>query len=197
MIGWSWGGHFCWIWCQEAGWWWSGGIRGHSYKGAQSASEVPLALGSTSAALVQSLTCVAWDRTPQILYSNLKHIDSVQLLANLLMSEPRSLHLVWVCWLCLMDFLPVCAQSCPTVCGPMDCTQRGSSLHGIFQARILEWVAISYSRGFSWLRDRTLVSCISELVRRFFTTSATWEAFFSSTCTSPVMHCLKYPVWFL
>ena len=37
------------------------------------------------------------------------------------------------------------AQSCPTLCDPMDCSPPGSSVHGIFQARILEWVAISFS----------------------------------------------------
>ena len=41
------------------------------------------------------------------------------------------------------------AQSCPTLCDPMDCSLPGSSVHGIFQARILEWVAISISRGSS------------------------------------------------
>ena len=40
-------------------------------------------------------------------------------------------------------------QSCPTLCDPMDCCPPGSSLHGILQARILEWVAISFSRGSS------------------------------------------------
>ena len=40
----------------------------------------------------------------------------------------------------------LCTQSCPTLCGPMDCSPPGSSAHGIFQARILEWVDISYSR---------------------------------------------------
>ena len=43
----------------------------------------------------------------------------------------------------------------------MDCSPPGSSNHGILQARILEWVAISFSRGSSWLRDRTQVSCIA------------------------------------
>ena len=38
------------------------------------------------------------------------------------------------------------AQSCPTLCDPMDCSPPGSSVHGILQARILEWVAISFSR---------------------------------------------------
>ena len=47
------------------------------------------------------------------------------------------------------------AQSCPTLCDPMDCSLPGSSVHGIFQARVLEWVAISFSRGSSPPRDRT------------------------------------------
>ena len=48
-----------------------------------------------------------------------------------------------------------------TVCIPMDCIPPGSSVHGIFQARILEWVAIPFSRGSSWPRDRTWVSWIA------------------------------------
>ena len=51
------------------------------------------------------------------------------------------------------------AQSCPTLCNPMDCSLPGSSIHGILQARILEWVAIPFSRGSSPPRDRTQVSC--------------------------------------
>ena len=50
---------------------------------------------------------------------------------------------------------------------PMDCKLPGSSVHGIFQARILEWVAISFSRISSWPRNQTLVSCLAS---RFFTT---------------------------
>ena len=49
------------------------------------------------------------------------------------------------------------AQSCPTLCDPMDCSLPGSSIHGIFQARVLEWVAIFFSRGSSQPRDRTQV----------------------------------------
>ena len=48
-------------------------------------------------------------------------------------------------------------QLCPTLCDPMDCRLPGSSVHGIFQARVLEWVAISFSRGSSQPRDRTQV----------------------------------------
>ena len=65
------------------------------------------------------------------------------------------------------------AQSCPTPCGPVDCSPPGSSLHGILQARILEWVAISFSRGSSQPRDRTQVSCIAS---RCFNLWATREA---------------------
>ena len=53
------------------------------------------------------------------------------------------------------------AQLCPTLCDPMDCNLPGSSVHGIFQARVLEWVAISFSRGSFWLRDWTQVSHIA------------------------------------
>ena len=52
------------------------------------------------------------------------------------------------------------AQSCPTLCDPVDCSLPGSSLNGILQARVLEWVAISFSRGSSRSRDRTRVSGI-------------------------------------
>ena len=51
-------------------------------------------------------------------------------------------------------------QSCPTLCDPMDCSLPGFSIHGILQARILEWVTISFSRGSSQPRDRTRVSHI-------------------------------------
>ena len=60
------------------------------------------------------------------------------------------------------------AQSCPTLCDPMDCSPLGSSVHGISQARILEWVAICFSRGSSPPRDRTWVSCITGQFFFFF-----------------------------
>jgi len=53
----------------------------------------------------------------------------------------------------------VCSQLCLTLCDPMDCSPPGSSVHGILQARILEWVTISYSRGSSQPRDQTDISC--------------------------------------
>ena len=57
-------------------------------------------------------------------------------------------------------------QSCPTLWDPMDSSLPGSPVHGILQARILEWVAIHFSRGSPRPRDRTQVSCIEG---RFFT----------------------------
>ena len=52
-------------------------------------------------------------------------------------------------------------QSCLTFCNPMDCSPSGSSVHGILQARILEWVAMTSSRGSSQPRGWTHVSCVS------------------------------------
>ena len=59
------------------------------------------------------------------------------------------------------------AQSCLTLCNSMDCSLPSSSVHRILQARILEWVTISFSRGSSQPRDRTQVSCTAG---KFFTT---------------------------
>ena len=58
------------------------------------------------------------------------------------------------------------AQSCLTLCDPMDCSLPGSSVHGILQAGILEWLAIPFSKGSSRPRDRTWVLRIPG---RFFT----------------------------
>ena len=65
------------------------------------------------------------------------------------------------------------AQSCPTLCDLMDYSLPVSIVHGIFQAKILEWVATSFSRGSSWPRGRMWVSCSAG---RFFTVWATKEA---------------------
>ena len=65
------------------------------------------------------------------------------------------------------------AQSCPTLCNPMACSPPGSSVHGVVQARELEWVVISFSRGSSRPRDQTWVSRIAG---RRFTIWATREA---------------------
>ena len=67
-------------------------------------------------------------------------------------------------------------QSCSTLCNPIDCSPPGSSVRGILEAGILEWVAMSFSRGSSWYRDRTHVSCLSCVGRWIlFISWATWE----------------------
>ena len=58
-------------------------------------------------------------------------------------------------------------QSCPTLCDTMDCSPSGSSVYGVLQARILEWVAMPSSRGSSQPRDRNSISCTAS---RFSTT---------------------------
>ena len=72
-------------------------------------------------------------------------------------------------------------QSCLTVCDPGDCSPPGSSVHGIFQAKILEWVAIPFSMGSSQPRDQTVLSYTAS---RFFTIWATREALYPPTAKS-------------
>ena len=77
-------------------------------------------------------------------------------------------------------------QSYPTLGNPIDWSPPGSSVHGMLQASILEWVAISFSRGSSQPRDWTQVSYVSCSAGEFFTTRAAWEALlFSRTSQTP------------
>ena len=73
-----------------------------------------------------------------------------------------------------MPCLCVHAQSYKTLCNPMDCSLSGSSIYRIFQARILEWVVISFSREFFWSKDRTCTLASPALVGR--KGLASWEA---------------------
>ena len=83
--------------------------------------------------------------------------------------EPELRVIPWSEWVfCICQLLTVSSQEseslvgqlCPTLCHPVDCSLPGSSIHGIFQARVLEWVAIAFSRGSSRPRDQTQVSHI-------------------------------------
>ena len=85
-------------------------------------------------------------------------------------SLPVSLRCNWhagsscsVTWLCL------------TPCDPMDCSPPGSSDYGIFQAGLLEWVAISSSRRSAWPRDRTSISCVSSMLQADSLQLSHWE----------------------
>ena len=66
--------------------------------------------------------------------------------------------------------IKLATQLCPTLCDPVDCSPPGSAVDGILQARMLQWIAISFPRGSSWPRSWTHVSCIAG---RVFTVSAT------------------------
>ena len=90
--------------------------------------------------------------------------------------------------------LKSCNQNQVRLCDPVDCSPPGSSVHGILQARRLEWVATPFSRGSSQPRDRTQVSCTAG---GFFTTCATRAAqncFYPSVIVSPLSHFRSQPV---
>ena len=71
-------------------------------------------------------------------------------------------HSTWELW--ATDLPCVHAQSCLTLCNAMDSSLPGSSVHGVLQARILEWVVISSSRGFSLPRDPALVPALAKQI---------------------------------
>ena len=71
-------------------------------------------------------------------------------------------------WVCVLV-----TQSCLTLCNTMDCSPPGSPVHGILQARILEWVAILFSRGSFWPSKQTQVSCITHLLSLWDLVSST------------------------
>ena len=108
----------------------------------------------TTAYLVLLTSDVSW---PQCKEGLAGFISGLHAFAStvLLLMNPSYSSLVW---------LPISyekaleAQSCLTLCHAVDCSLLGSSAQGIFQARILEWVAVPLSRGSSWPRDRTCVS---------------------------------------
>ena len=96
-------------------------------------------------------------------------------------------------------------QSCLTLCSPMDCSLPGSSVHGIFQARILEWAAISSSKGSSCPRDQTQVSYMADIsllsepprkvhIKRMISVSTDWHLSMHrkvlNSLTSDIIFCL-------
>ena len=106
--------------------------------------------------------------------------NAKQLLADRICSKHWinfSAILICVCWRhicqCWEEMKVLLTQSYLTLCDPMDCSPLGSSVHGIIQARIPEWVAIPFSRESSWPRNWTQ---ISRFTGRFFTIWATREA---------------------
>ena len=116
-------------------------------------------------------------------YQHLEHVVDIQKIFVRWMDEWMNTWKVLKCllidwlgldrWLTSMCVCVCVVQLCTTLCNPVNYSPPGSSVNGILQARIMEWVAIPFSRGSSWLRDRPPVSCIAG---RFFTVWATREA---------------------
>ena len=133
-------------------------------------------LGMMDGLLIESKSW--WHVVPGIQYSSPSpllltrnstvHNSHMYRLASRNMGMRSSIYIAFHCCFCCLV-----AKSCPTLRDPMDYSLPGSSVHGISQARILEWVAISFSRGSSQPRDRTHVSCIG---RGILSHWATWEA---------------------
>ena len=89
-------------------------------------------------------------------------IITLLLLFVFLFKDPILFSLFWPCHMACGILVPLCVlvtQVYLTLCDPVGCSPPGSSVHGISQARILEWVSISFSRGSSRPRDQTQVSC--------------------------------------
>ena len=96
---------------------------------------------------------------------------------------------------------PVCSAAKYCLCDPVDCSPPGSSVHGISQARVLEQVAISFSRGSSWLRNRTHMSCVGRWVLYCWATTEAQhsfgdahfqQGFEAQSQSSAVTHCMFY-----
>ena len=91
-------------------------------------------------------------------------------------------------WSYLRDLCSV-PQSCSTLCDPMDCSSRGSFVHVIFHARILQWLAFSFSRGASCPRDQTHVSASAALPGRFSTPAPPGKLIPGSCSSATVAYC--------
>ena len=99
-------------------------------------------------------------------FSPLNYLGTVIKINWFHICEPISGLSVLFNWSIQLNSTRACAQPCLTLCDPMDCSLPGCSAHGVFQARILEWVAISSSRKSFWPRDWTHVSCVSCIERQ-------------------------------
>ena len=118
---------------------------------------------------IHNLNKRIWKKFPIISFlkrkTNINRYEHV--LFDLFLSIPKKKNKIYVLRFLCMSICCLVAESCLILCDPMDCSSQGSSVHGITQTRILEWVAISFSRGSSGPKDWT---CVSTLAGGFFTT---------------------------
>ena len=103
------------------------------------------------------------------------------------LSNQESLHYGYCCC-CLV------AKLCWLFCDPMNCSLPDSSVHGISQARILAWVAISFSRGFSWTKDQTYVFCIGRQILYHWATKEAHYGYYQ-VFTQKADHCPEVVLW--
>jgi len=126
---------------------------------------------------------------PQPSYTDGGNINCCSSMENS-MEVPQKLEL-----LCDPTIPLLVAQSRLSLCDPTDCSPRGSSVRGISQARTVKWAAVSYSRGSSWPKDQTPISCVSCIGRQILYNCAPWEAqvsrqnYNSKRHTQPSVHC--------
>ena len=110
--------------------------------------------------------------------------------SNMVLKEERNENLreqIWIC--CLVT------QLCQTLCEPMNCNPPGSSVHGISQARILKWVAISFSKGSFWPRNRTLISCIGRWIHIMSNQAVHMQTAFNARMVSPHVSAYTHFPW--
>ena len=119
---------------------------------------------------------------PFFLYSLMAHVHNYKSLISIFWQTVETIHWRWqsmmIEWvLSLVSCVRAHAfiQSCPTLCNSMDCSLPGNSVHSISQARMLEWLAISYSRGSSHSEIEPASLMSSALVGGVFITNATWK----------------------
>ena len=111
--------------------------------------------------------------------------DTVQYLNALCWTSSKYIFMYIDCCCCCLV-----AKLCPTIFDPMDWTLTGSSVHGISQARILEWVVLSFFRGSSQFRDRTQVSCIGRQILYHLATREALFMYMLLLLLSRFSHCL-------
>ena len=87
-------------------------------------------------------------------------------------------------------------QSCPTLCDPMDCSLPGCSVHGILQARILEWLPFPPPGDLSDPGIEPAFPVSPKLAGGFFTAKTTWEALFEGQ-EKKICHCFQFPPFYL
>ena len=118
------------------------------------------------------LLAVEWLNSVSIWYSHIIKCGC-NMITFLNRSKHTYIHMYIHIYVCVSIFVVLVGQLCLTLCDAMGCSPSGSSVHGILQVRILEWVAIPFSKRSSWPRDGTQVSRIAG---SFFTIWATREA---------------------